>query len=81
MLAEGPGPVKGVLRRAPVGDRYVTEEMRATGAAFGAEPSGHVVMERSDLVAGERVLIGDALVAGVRVLQAAARLGVAAMPP
>lgn len=56
------------LDRVPVGDRNVAERMRETNAVMGAEPSGHVVLER------EGALIGDALVAGVRVLQAAARL-------
>lgn len=31
------------LLRAPVGDRYVQEEMARTGAILGAEPSGHVI--------------------------------------
>ena len=43
--------------------------MRATGAAMGGEPSGHVVLER------DGALVGDGLVAGVRVLQAARRRG------
>ena len=63
------------LERAPVGDRNVAERMRATGAAFGGEPSGHVVLERTDLPGDRPVLIGDALVAAVRVLQAALRSG------
>ncbi|MFV1958537.1 MAG: phosphoglucosamine mutase [Planctomycetota bacterium] len=57
-----------VLDRVPVGDRNVAERMRATGATLGGEPSGHVVLER------EGALIGDGLVAGVRILQASRRL-------
>jgi phosphoglucosamine mutase len=57
------------LERTAVGDRQVAGRMRELGAVFGAEPSGHVVLER------ERALIGDGLVAGVRVLQALRRLG------
>jgi phosphoglucosamine mutase len=32
-----------VLLRAPVGDKYVLEEMRRTGAMLGGEQSGHIV--------------------------------------
>jgi phosphoglucosamine mutase len=31
------------FHRAPVGDRYVVEKMRETGALLGGEPSGHIV--------------------------------------
>ena len=61
------------LERTPVGDRNVAERMRARGATIGGEPAGHVVLPRSDLPGGH-VLIGDGLVAGVQVLQAARRL-------
>ncbi len=57
------------LDRTAVGDRNVARRMRETGAAFGGEPSGHVVLAR------DGALIGDGLVAGVRILQAARRLG------
>lgn len=60
------------LVRAPVGDRHVAEAMRTTGSAMGGEPSGHIVLPRSDLDGAP--LIGDALVAAVRVLQAVKRL-------
>lgn len=63
------------LNRSPVGDRNVAEAMRSTGAVFGGEPSGHVVLERADVLCGQPVLIGDALVAAVRVLQATIRSG------
>ncbi|HYJ61991.1 MAG TPA: phosphoglucosamine mutase, partial [Actinomycetota bacterium] len=32
--------------QAPVGDRYVLEEMEASGAVLGGEPSGHVIFRR-----------------------------------
>ncbi len=31
------------LARAPVGDRYVLERLRASGATFGGEQSGHII--------------------------------------
>jgi phosphoglucosamine mutase len=62
------------LERTPVGDRNVAERMRALHAPFGGEASGHVVLARP-LPGGGSALLGDALVAGVRVLQAARRLG------
>jgi phosphoglucosamine mutase len=57
------------LERVPVGDRNVAARMRETGAVLGTEPSGHVVLPR------DGALIGDGLVAGVRLLQAARRAG------
>jgi len=60
------------LERTRVGDRHVAERMRALGATIGGEPAGHIVLPRADV--GE-MLIGDGLVAGLRVLQAARRLG------
>lgn len=62
------------LARTAVGDRHVSERMRSLGAVLGGEPAGHVVLSRSDLPGGT-ALIGDGLVAGVRVLQAARRSG------
>jgi len=53
------------LDRTPVGDRFVAERMRSTGAALGGEPSGHVLLRWGE------ALLGDGLVAGVRALQAA----------
>jgi len=62
------------LERTQVGDRNVAERMRALGAVLGGEPAGHIVLPRGGLASGPS-LIGDALVAGVRVLQAARRSG------
>ncbi len=45
------------LLRAPVGDRYVAEEMERQGALLGGEPSGHLI--RSDLTTtGDGILTG-----------------------
>jgi len=34
------------MLRAPVGDKYVLEEMRKTGAVLGGEQSGHIILSR-----------------------------------
>ncbi len=45
------------LLRAPVGDRYVAEEMERSGAPLGGEPSGHLI--RSELsTTGDGTLTG-----------------------
>ncbi|PQA88641.1 phosphoglucosamine mutase [Hyphococcus luteus] len=49
------------LRRTKVGDRYVVEEMRASGANVGGEPSGHVVLS-------DYGTTGDGLVTALQVL-------------
>lgn len=59
------------LERTKVGDRNVAERMREVGAVFGGEPAGHIVLPRAD--AGG-TLVGDGLIAGVAVLQAARRM-------
>ncbi len=51
------------FHRAPVGDRYVVEHMRAGGCNLGGEQSGHIVM--SDLGT-----TGDGLAAALQVLAA-----------
>jgi len=52
------------LRRAPVGDRYVVEEMEKSGAILGGEPSGHLI--RADLATtGDGILSGLHLAAFV----------------
>ncbi len=68
-LEERLGTMGVALERTAVGDRHVQVRMRETGAEVGAEPSGHVVLRR------DGALIGDALVAGVRLLQAVRRSG------
>jgi phosphoglucosamine mutase len=54
------------LRRAPVGDRYVLEAMRAEGLVLGGEQSGHVI----DL---GRNTTGDGPMTAVLLFSAAAR--------
>lgn len=49
------------LRRTPVGDRYVVEDMRAGGYNLGGEQSGHIVLT-------DHATTGDGLVAGLQVL-------------
>ena len=56
------------LMRAPVGDRYVLEAMRAGGYRLGGEQSGHVI----DL---DRNTTGDGLMTAVTLFAVAARSG------
>lgn len=49
------------FRRAKVGDRYVLELMRETGAVLGGETSGH-------LLCLDRTTTGDALISALQVL-------------
>jgi phosphoglucosamine mutase len=51
----------GRVVRAPVGDRYVVEEMRRGGYNFGGEQSGHLVFLDHNTT-------GDGIVAGLHVL-------------
>ena len=55
------------LLRAPVGDRFVAEEMRRTGARLGGEQSGHLVFAALGL--------GDGLYSAARVCEVLARTG------
>ncbi|MGH6827291.1 MAG: phosphoglucosamine mutase [Rhizomicrobium sp.] len=59
------------LARAPVGDRYVLEEMRSGGFNVGGEQSGHVILSDFSTT-------GDGLVAALQVLAALAQEGRAA---
>jgi len=55
------------LVETPVGDRYVLEEMRRTGAGLGGEQSGHVLFQ-------DRTT-GDGLLTGMRLLEVVAATG------
>lgn len=49
------------LLRAPVGDKYVLEEMKKSGAVLGGEQSGHIILSRE-------ATTGDGLLTAMRVL-------------
>jgi phosphoglucosamine mutase len=48
--------------RTAVGDRYIVEHMRQTGALFGGEPSGHLVFKRYSTT-------GDGILAALKVIE------------
>ena len=56
------------LRRTPVGDKYVLEEMLRCGANLGGEQSGHVIF-------GGEQTTGDGLLTALRVLEIVAATG------
>ena len=57
------------MLRAPVGDKYVLEEMLKNGATLGGEQSGHIIFRDGDATTG------DGLLTALRVLQIMARSG------
>jgi phosphoglucosamine mutase len=57
------------LERTPVGDRWVTERMRATGALLGGEQSGHIVLFEGGHTTG------DGLYTTIRLAEVLARRG------
>jgi phosphoglucosamine mutase len=56
------------MTRTKVGDRYVLEEMRASGCNVGGEQSGHIILS-------DHSTTGDGLVAGLQVLAALVEMG------
>lgn len=56
------------LLRAKVGDRYVLEQMLATGAALGGEQSGHIIFSRHSTT-------GDGILTAVQLLAVMVRSG------
>jgi len=57
------------LLRAPVGDRYVQEEMEKSGSVLGGEPSGHVIFSRF-------APTGDGIVTALQVIGILAKKGI-----
>ena len=56
------------LLRAPVGDKYVLEEMMKSGAVLGGEQSGHIILSRE-------ATTGDGMLTAMRVLAIVAAIG------
>ena len=56
------------MLRAPVGDKYVLEEMRRSGASLGGEQSGHILFPA-------RATTGDGLLTALVVLDVVHRSG------
>ncbi|MGB7584559.1 MAG: phosphoglucosamine mutase, partial [Terriglobales bacterium] len=57
------------MLRANVGDKYVLEEMRTTGAILGGEQSGHIIFRDGEATTG------DGLLTALRVMEILARTG------
>ena len=57
------------MLRAPVGDKYVLEQMLKTGATLGGEQSGHILFRDTDATTG------DGILTALRVLSVMARSG------
>jgi phosphoglucosamine mutase len=56
------------LVRAPVGDRYVLDQMRSNGFNVGGEPSGHIILS-------DYTTTGDGLVTALQLLAVVKKLG------
>ena len=57
------------MLRAPVGDKYVLEQMLQTGATLGGEQSGHILFRDIDTTTG------DGILTALRVLEVMVRTG------
>ena len=57
------------MLRAPVGDKYVLEEMQRSGATLGGEQSGHIIFRDGEATTG------DGLLTALRVLEIVGRSG------
>ena len=57
------------MLRAPVGDKYVLEEMQKSGAILGGEQSGHIIFRDGEATTG------DGLLTALRVLEIVGRSG------
>jgi phosphoglucosamine mutase len=57
------------MLRAPVGDKYVLEEMFKTGATLGGEQSGHIIFRDGDSTTG------DGILTALRVIEAMTHAG------
>jgi len=57
------------MLRAPVGDKYVLEQMQKTGATLGGEQSGHIIFRDGEATTG------DGLLTALRVLEIVGRSG------
>lgn len=66
--------IGATLERTSVGDRWVTERMRATGAILGGEQSGHIVLFDGGHTTG------DGLYTAIRVAEVMARRRTALSP-
>jgi phosphoglucosamine mutase len=56
------------MLRAPVGDKYVLEQMNRTGALLGGEQSGHIIFKNA-------ATTGDGLLTALKVIEIVARSG------
>ncbi len=56
------------MLRAPVGDKYVLEEMKRVGASLGGEQSGHIILSRL-------ATTGDGILTALKVLEAVSQSG------